>query len=107
MHMEQVYKQWNNEKSPFALEKENYKVFEFPMNNFCYFEIRAILFEPHHKASKLNKRHFCYQFQRLFDWTRANKIDVPKIDLNEPLLIHLVPHPWFVQKYAIPIYSMM
>ena len=28
------------------LEKENYKVFKFPMNNFCYFEIGDSLFKP-------------------------------------------------------------
>ena len=68
MHMEQAYKQWNNEKTLVVLEyvmqdiimvviyccldKENYKVFEFPMNNFCYFEIRDSLFKP-----LSNKRH--------------------------------------------------
>ena len=61
--MEQVYKQWINEKNKNKnkqknavalkyikqdimmvviycyLEKENYKVFKFSRNNFCYFEI--------------------------------------------------------------------
>ena len=39
------------------LEKENYKVFNFPMNNFCYFEISVT---PHLEVSKLNKLHFYY-----------------------------------------------
>ena len=28
-----------------CLEKENYKIFKFLMNNFCYFEIRDSLFK--------------------------------------------------------------
>ena len=46
-------------------------------------------------------------FKVSFDLTRAPKIDVPKIDLNELLFIHLVAHPCFVQKLAIPNYSMI
>ena len=43
-----------------CLDKENYKVFKFPVNNFCYFEIRDSLFKPpsnkrRTSASKLNK----------------------------------------------------
>ena len=43
-----------------CLDKENYKIIKFPMNNFCYFEIRDSLFNPPSnkhpplKASKLN-----------------------------------------------------
>ena len=71
MHMEQVYKQWNNEKKPgssgickadiimvviyYCLDKENYKVFEFPMNDVCYFEIRDSLFKPPSNKGRTSK----------------------------------------------------
>ena len=73
--MEQVYKQWKKKQQQKAvilkyirqdimtvviycyLEKENYKVFNFPMNNFCYFEISVA---PHLELSKLNKWHFYF-----------------------------------------------
>ena len=43
-----------------CLDKKNYKVFKFPMNNLSYFEIRDSLFKPpsnkrRTSASKLNK----------------------------------------------------
>ena len=58
MHMEQVYEQWKNGKNTVVLEyirlditiviycyleRENYKVLKFYMNNFSYFEINASL----------------------------------------------------------------
>lgn len=65
--MEQVNKQWKNGKAIAVLqyirlyfimavvycylEKENYKVLKFHMNNFSYFETRATLHQaPHPKA---------------------------------------------------------
>ena len=67
--MEQVYKQWKDEKNNnkktkklgsferykswyhdgsylLLLEKENCEVFKFPLNNFCYFEIGDSHFKP-------------------------------------------------------------
>ena len=81
--MEQVCKQWKNEEKRkkketkkkkavilkyirqdimmvviyYYFEKENYKVFNFPMNNFCYFEISVT---PHFEVLKLNKWHFYF-----------------------------------------------
>ena len=37
------------------LEKENYKVFKSPMNNFCYFEIGDSLFKPPFSKRRTSK----------------------------------------------------
>ena len=64
MHMEQVFKKWKNQQQKkhdsfeiyeagyhgssylLLLWEKNYKVFKFPVNNFCYFEIEDSPFKP-------------------------------------------------------------
>ena len=38
-----------------CLDKENYKVFKFPMNNLNYFEIRDSLFKPPSNKRRTSK----------------------------------------------------
>ena len=38
-----------------CLNKENYKVFKLPMNNFCYFEIRDSFFKPPSNKRRTSK----------------------------------------------------